>query len=88
MDSYEEVPMIKTFRGLLVQDAIDTVVLHTNTGSTGYRIVKFQLMPHLFGAGSGELESIVKIYKVPQSTGRSFWSISNSRKTTGKRKGI
>ena len=78
MDSYEEVPMIKTFRGLLVQDAIDTVVLHTNTGSTGYRIVKFQLMPHLFGAGSGELESIVKIYKVPQTAADEYIDFSDN----------
>ena len=35
---------IKTFRGLMAADTQDTIVLHTNTGSTGYRIVKFQIM--------------------------------------------
>ena len=35
---------IKSFRGLLKNGTQDTVVLHTNTGSTGYRIKKFQIM--------------------------------------------
>ncbi len=35
---------IKSFRGLLADDGIETVPLHTNNGTTGYRIVKFQLM--------------------------------------------
>ena len=69
---------IKTFRGLLAQDAIDTVTLHTNTGSTGYRIVKFQLMPYVFGGGSGELESVVKIYKSPQTTADEFIDFSDN----------
>ena len=59
---------IKSFRGLLADGAIEQTHLHTNDGSTGYKIVKFKLMPHIFGAGSGELESIVKIYKTPQTT--------------------
>ena len=69
---------IKSFRGLLAQDAVDIVTLHTNTGSTGYRIVKFKLMPHLFGAGSGELESIVKIYKTPQSSADEYIDFSDN----------
>jgi len=69
---------IKSFRGLLAQDAIDTVTLHSNTGSIGYRIVKFKLMPYLFGAGSGELESIVKIYKVPQTTADEYIDFSDN----------
>ena len=78
MECYEGATMIKTFRGLLVQDAIDTVVLHTNDGSTGYRIVKFQLMPHVYGAGSGELESIVKIYKILQTTATEIIDFSDN----------
>jgi len=31
--------MIKTFRGLIADNAIDVIVLHTNDGYTGYRIV-------------------------------------------------
>ena len=34
---------IKTFRGLIEDGGQDTIVLHTNTGSMGYRIVKFEL---------------------------------------------
>lgn len=57
---------IKTFRGQLVDGGQDTVVLHTNDGSTGYRIVKFSLM--CVQPGLGNQESVVKIYKVDQTT--------------------
>ncbi len=57
---------IKTFRGLLADDSQDTILLHTNDGSTGYRIVKFEIMP---GApGSATQESIVKVWKIEQTT--------------------
>ena len=56
---------IKSFRGLIADGGQDTIVLHTNDGSTGYRIVKFQLMPN--NPGVGGPESVVKIYKVEQS---------------------
>ena len=69
---------IKTFRGLLAQDAIDTVTLHTNTGSTGYRIVKFQIMNPEAGASASELESVVKIYKIPQTTADEFIDFSDN----------
>ena len=57
---------IKSFRGLLVDGGTDIVSLHTNTGSTGYRIVKFSLMCKQPGAGNQE--SVVKIYKIPRTT--------------------
>ena len=44
MECYEGATMIKTFRGKIVKGGQDTIVLHTNDGSTGYRIVKFQAM--------------------------------------------
>ena len=59
--------IIKSFRGLIADGAIDTIVLHTNTGSTGYRITKLELMPNTPGTGAAQ-ESIVKIYKIPQAT--------------------
>ena len=59
---------IKTFRGLIADSTQDTIVLHTNDGSTGYRIVKFQIMNPEAGASASELESTVKIYKTPQTT--------------------
>jgi len=57
--------MIKTFRGLIVDGGIDSVPLTTRTGSTGYRVVKFQIMTPQPGAINTEL--VVKIYKVPQA---------------------
>jgi len=56
---------IKTFRGLIADGAEDTIVLHTNNGSTGYRIVKFEVIGHQPGVYDEEV--VVKIYKVSQS---------------------
>ena len=57
---------IKTFRGKIADGAQDVVSLHTNTGSTGYKIVKFQIMHTEPGQQSGE--HTVKIYRIKQST--------------------
>ena len=56
---------IKSFRAKIEDGGNDTIPLSTNDGMTGYRIVKFEL----FGAnpGAAGYESVVKIYKVPQS---------------------
>ena len=54
---------IKTFRGLLAHASQETIHLHTNDGATGYRIVKFQLMPYQMGVA---VDSCVKVFKVPQ----------------------
>ena len=57
---------IKTFRALMATDTQDTIVLHTNDGSTGYRIVKLQVIPeNPFAAADKEL--VFKIYKIPQT---------------------
>jgi len=37
--------MIKSFRGLIADDAQDRIYLSTNTGTIGYRIVKLEIMP-------------------------------------------
>jgi len=57
--------MIKTFRGLLSHGAQDTILLHTNDGSMGYRIVKFQVIANVPGTTSHE--TVTKIYKVSQT---------------------
>ena len=57
---------IKSFRGKVADNGIDTVSLSTNNGSTGYRIVKFQLMA--IDPMSNNQESVVKIYSIPQTT--------------------
>ena len=60
---------VKSFRGKIASGTQDTIVLHTNTGSTGYRIVKFSLFPIAPGQGSAaDIESTVKIFSVKQST--------------------
>jgi hypothetical protein len=66
MECYEGATMIKTFRGMMADGDQDTIVLHTNDGSTGYRIVKFELFPNL--PGTSDYESLVKIFKVAQTT--------------------
>ena len=60
---------IKSFRGKLTDGAIDTIVLHTNNGSTGYRIKRFDLMSADYGtAGADSHSSVVKVFKIPQTT--------------------
>jgi len=55
---------IKTFRGLIADGDQDTIVLHTNNGSTGYRIVKFQILPV---DGNTAYEGTVQIFKIEQT---------------------
>ena len=57
--------IIKSFRGKIDDSGIDTIPLSTNNGSTGYRIVKFQLMA--IDPISNNQESVVKIYSIPQA---------------------
>ena len=57
---------IKRFRGKIVDNGIDTIPLSTNNGSTGYKIIKFQLMA--IDPMSNNQESVVKIYSIPQAT--------------------
>ena len=70
MECYEGITMIKTFRGMIPDGGQDTILLHTNDGSTGYRIVKFQTTMEKWGGET--TESIMKIYKVPQTTVDAF----------------
>jgi hypothetical protein len=59
---------LKTFRGLIADDTQDTIVLHTNNGSTGYRIKKFELFPYAPGGSGTNSEHTVQIWSVAQST--------------------
>jgi len=67
---------IKSFRGLIAQDGIDTITLHTNTGSTGYRLKRFELIAN--NPGTETPESVVKIYKIPQTTATSEIDFSDN----------
>ena len=56
---------IKTFRGLMADGGQDTISLHTNNGSTGYKINKLELAP---GLPFSDQESLISIWKVEQSS--------------------
>ena len=57
---------IKSFRGKIKDGGIDTIVLHTNDGSTGYQIKKVQCVPA--DPGTTNTEHVFKIFKIPQTT--------------------
>jgi len=58
--------IIKSFRGLIADGVQDTIVLHTNSGGTGYRISKFDVMPTIIAEGA-DTEHIVMIWKVERT---------------------
>lgn len=56
---------IKSFRGKMADNTIDTVSLHTNNGSVGYRIKSLTAISS--APGTQDMEGLFKIYKVPQT---------------------
>jgi len=62
MECHEGATMIKTFRGLLADGVQDTIVLHTNDGSMGYRLKKFEVITEK--PGQANVEATVTISKV------------------------
>ena len=61
---------IKSFRGLLADNGIDTISLSTKNGSIGYKITKFEIIAQK--PGNVHNESVVKIYSIPQTTADAF----------------
>ena len=57
---------IKSFRGLLADGGQDKISLKTNNGSTGYRIIKFEIFPN--NPGTESSESTVQVFKVEQAS--------------------
>ena len=57
---------IKSFRGLIADAGQDTIALHTNNGSTGYRIKKFETISTGNVAGGVAGEHWTMIWSVPQ----------------------
>lgn len=55
---------VRSFRGLIADEGIQTISLSTNNGSTGYRIVKMEVFPEK--PGSVSQESCIKIFSIPQ----------------------
>jgi hypothetical protein len=58
--------VVKSFRGKIANNAIETINLHTNDGKTGYRIKKFEAMPEDPSGPSGT--NVLKIFTIPQTT--------------------
>jgi len=56
---------IKTFRGLLNDEAQERIRLETLDGKKGYRIKKFQIIPNKPGAES--TEAVIKIFSILQT---------------------
>ena len=56
---------IKSFRGLIDDGEQQTISLHTNDGTTGYRIVKFELMAP---DGNQTIEAVAKVFTISQTT--------------------
>ena len=67
---------IKSFRGLIADGAIDTISLHTNTGSPGYIIKKFEILAQK--PGNVHNESVIKIYSIPQTSVDAFIDFSDN----------
>ena len=68
---------ILSYRGLLQDQEQERILLSTRKGETGYRVIKFELMPVNPGVDSGE--SVVKIYKDSQSAVDAVVNFSNNR---------
>jgi hypothetical protein len=66
---------IKSFRGFIPDDSQQTIALHTKTGSTGYRIVKFEVMSP---DANSNVEAVLKIYKIEQTTNTSDVDFSDN----------
>ncbi len=59
---------IKSFRGMIQEDQVETVHLHTNTGSTGYKIKSLRIMPvDTGGATNTANEATVQIFTIPNA---------------------
>jgi len=56
---------IKSFRGLMLDGTQDTISLHTNTGTTGYRIIKMQIIGE--DPGNTNVEATIKVYSILQT---------------------
>jgi len=52
--------MIKSFKGLMLDDASETIRLSTNNGLTGYKIKKLQIMPSKISVA--HTNAVVKVF--------------------------
>ncbi len=56
---------IRSFKGQIEANDVDVISLHTNTGSVGYRIVKFSVFPQKPGTSTGE--NLVQVFTIQSS---------------------
>ena len=68
---------ILSYRGLMADGDIETILLTTKKGEVGYRITKFEVMTEKVSTAS--VEHTVKIYKDPQTTATATVNFSDNR---------
>ncbi len=59
---------IKSFRGKLAGDGTETIALHTNNGSQGYKIKKLEVMPAAFTGDQVGIFTVNTIAFTPATT--------------------
>tara|TARA_R100000963_G_scaffold27305_1_gene18634 strand:- start:85 stop:522 length:438 start_codon:yes stop_codon:yes gene_type:complete len=69
--------MIKSFRGLLADGEQDTISLHRNNGKTGYKVVKFEIMPS--NAFGNDYNGTVTVFKESQTAALTTVNFSDNR---------
>ena len=57
---------IKSFRGKIAHDTVETIALSTNNGSTGYKIKKLQIFPEK--PTSTSTEAMFKVFSIVQTS--------------------
>jgi hypothetical protein len=67
---------IKSFRGLIADNTQQVINLHTNDGSVGYKIKKFEAMSGL-NPTSTTIESVLAIYKIEQTSNEAIVDFSD-----------
>ena len=68
---------LKTFRGKIADNGVDTIVLHTNDGSTGYRITNFQIIQMQPGGQNSQL--VCTIWKVDPGAAQTQLDFSDNK---------
>ena len=67
--------MNKTFKGRIANTGIETIRLSTNDGLTGYKVVKFQLMP--VTPHNTPYENIVQVFTTEPGSASSTMDFTN-----------
>jgi len=68
---------IVSFRGLMADGDIEKIPLQTNNGLTGYKIIKFQMIPEK--PGQTDHRFVMQIFKTEQTVASATVDFSDSR---------